>query len=650
MDHQIQSANYPNATTDVGIQGAPSPWSRMLVLRPNERGRYSLFIHPRGACIRPYLVRWDIGFPDQSGPPARIRFSPAERHRGQHEWEWLLVPWPRHLDPSWRMRTADGLPLIYPVPEEPEGLSDADLLMSQFGVMRGTFDFSRDAGLISSHKITAWSCNQPYDTKDDQGLVAPHVEQTLKWYEQQVDDFKPSEVWGLGDTGYSDGTSACNMVRQVDENPDWINRTDNSRRMRTAYGDMYRAHWSFDSMQRVMRSVPHICMWDDHEIRDGWGSEESDFQAHGIAMQGAARQAAEDYILDLGPRVRPRQAANAPIQSTQSDAHQAYIDNEVATFVFDGRSNRRYRECSGRVISDEQMGDFMLFCQRVAQNERVKTLLLGIGVPLVNLSDALEAIASTLPDWLNDMAHETRDDVRDSWNSPGNRAQLKQLMEVLLGLHRQRPDLEIATISGDIHLANAFTFQPPGFAKPIYQLTTSAITNRQSPPAIVTSLGGQDTEWSWLTDMISYVIPATCRAEFSLEGLVKGTASGLLLGTAGGALGALYGSWELAKSSDKFWLAPLLLAATPLAALLGGVIGGVSGFIFGGFSVGANHNDNPIQSVHRLWEAERNPNIMLLEQSHAGLIATLRTYDLESGHSAEDRVIRLGIDRINPWS
>ncbi|MFO7590046.1 MAG: hypothetical protein R6X23_04005, partial [Acidimicrobiia bacterium] len=84
------------------------------------------------------------------------------------------------------------------------------------------------------------------------------------------------------------------------------------------------------------------------------------------------------------------------------------------------------------------------------------------------------------------MATETgkriRDDVRDSWHSPGNRRQLSRLIDILCTLHQARPDIEIINLSGDIHTSNAFTAQPKGFAKPIYQVTSSALTNRPHLP------------------------------------------------------------------------------------------------------------------------------------------------------------------------
>lgn len=45
---------------------------------------------------------------------------------------------------------------------------------------------------------------------------------------------------------------------------------------RKALAEKYRLNWSREPVSRVMSQVPTYMMWDDHEIRDGWGSLASD--------------------------------------------------------------------------------------------------------------------------------------------------------------------------------------------------------------------------------------------------------------------------------------------------------------------------------------------------------------------------------------
>ena len=55
----------------------------------------------------------------------------------------------------------------------------------------------------------------------------------------------------------------------------------------------------------MMCTIPHLTVWDDHEIRDGWGSEEQDFAGGNPVVFEAAREIAEEFILNNGPRIRP---------------------------------------------------------------------------------------------------------------------------------------------------------------------------------------------------------------------------------------------------------------------------------------------------------------------------------------------------------
>jgi hypothetical protein len=132
----------------------------------------------------------------------------------------------------------------------------------------------------------------------------------------------------------------------------------------------------------------------------------------------------------------------------------------------------------GEVISDQQLEDFRRFCRHIQGQTAVKYLRMGNSVPFIYINDLVETLLSELELAKEDFAHEVQDDIRDSWHSPGNRRQLSALVEILRELHRARPDIEIVNLSGDIHVANAFSAQPEGFAKPIYQVTTSPLTNR----------------------------------------------------------------------------------------------------------------------------------------------------------------------------
>jgi len=142
----------------------------------------------------------------------------------------------------------------------------------------------------------------------------------------------------------------------------------------------------------------------------------------------------------------------------------------------------------GEVISDQQLADFSRYCDHIQGLPGVRYLLLGNSVPFIYVNDIIEALAAELELTATELGQHIRDDIRDSWHSPGNRRQLGRLIGILRNLHIARPDIEIINLSGDIHISNALTALPDGFSKPIYQVTSSALTNRISISDSVSNL------------------------------------------------------------------------------------------------------------------------------------------------------------------
>ena len=479
---------YPNRVTDIGLVGKPAAWQRRLLLDPRRAGPYSVLAWPTHALELRLVLRVDIEVRAGQGSPTPVLVTVPGPLRAFREWSWRLVRWPSALRLE---RSEIEAPDEPPRPSRfarPRGIERrrrpaiSTLLYEADPALEGTFSLEDDRG-ESPHRLAVWSCNQPYET-DEAGAATfnPEVPASLDWVENRVKEFAPHVVWGLGDTAYADGTEATNFVDEFYGRTDLASAPEIRDELRTAYRRMYRSHWSFPALQRMMCTIPHLTVWDDHEIRDGWGSEEQDFAGGNPVVFDAAREIAEEFILNNGPRIRPTGDGEQP------DAHQAYISGSVACFVFDGRTSRRYSDPGGRIISDDQFADFESFCRQIASDRRVRFLVMGTAVPFINLKDIVEELGSQAPKALTDLMAGIRDDIRDSWHSKGNREGLKRLVRILRNLHWRRPDIDIVNVSGDIHVANAFSFQPFGFTKALYQFTSSAITNRDHPPAALAAL------------------------------------------------------------------------------------------------------------------------------------------------------------------
>jgi len=305
-----------------------------------------------------------------------------------------------------------------------------------------------------------WSCNQPYKEHGSSVRLNKLTEGIFKWYKQMVSTIQPACIMGLGDVMYTDGISMLDWQKRIArQTADWHTQANVPRRFRQLMAECYQRHWSFPDFANVLLNYPHLFTFDDHEFRDGWGSEDVDQQDQLLGT--TARSVAEDIILGGGPRV---------CIGRECDAHQSFIHGDVGVWIFDTRTSRHYGKS---IISEQQLEDFAKFLR----DFKGKFLMLSITVPLLYLREHFVMKAAEANDTLQDL-FGFRDDARDSWRAGRNVPYLQKLIELLLAFNQNAPDVPIVVVSGDIHVGNAFTFQPKGFSKPLWQITSSALTTR----------------------------------------------------------------------------------------------------------------------------------------------------------------------------
>jgi hypothetical protein len=462
----MRSIAYPNAIDDLVVIEFRGGSRIGFLVRPVEAGLFRIVLWPEGLPDPDLAMDALIELPSSGGPPAHVAVDLAGYHgRAFATWSWALM----RTQVNWSRLHDLGRALI-----------GTDVIARN----RFTVPGSHSA---SSARFVAWSCHQPYQSANEtRAVLQGDALEILKWYSDLVREFRPDVVWGQGDTAYSDGTEATDFSNQVYDKGRWFTNPEATSWLRDEYRRMYRHFWSLEPMREVMSHFPHIFIWDDHEIHDGWGSEGKDRETGNLEMFRIAHQVANEYILNAGPRVRPQGA----------EAHQGYVMGPMAGFLFDTRSTRNYEGTRDRLISRQQLDDFVAFLDLVGRRAEVTNLVTCTSVPLVGLLTWATSVASRAPELLNDVALSgVRDDVRDSWTSPGNMEALNALLSEIRRFMVRRPDIRITNISGDIHVANAFELHIPGAPAPIHQLTTSAITNREHAPelvALITEIGDEE--------------------------------------------------------------------------------------------------------------------------------------------------------------
>ena len=113
----------------------------------------------------------------------------------------------------------------------------------------------------------------------------------------------------------------------------------------------------------------------------------------------------------------------------------------------------------------------------IRSDSTITDLVTSTSVPFVGLRSWVTELITRAPDFLNDSVLEgVRDDVRDSWTSPGNKPTLIRVLGALRSFMQSRPDVRVTNVAGDIHVAQAYAIEMPGAPGSLYQITTSALT------------------------------------------------------------------------------------------------------------------------------------------------------------------------------
>jgi hypothetical protein len=205
---------------------------------------------------------------------------------------------------------------------------------------------------------------------------------------------------------------------------------------------MYREFYSFRALNELFRRVPQVNSWDDHDVRDGWGSHGDEYDANGqlsAEMREAywlGRRAYVNQQILPGPRAGEAakfRAENVPI-------HQVFQVGAIKGFAFDTRSNRRVG-LNGEpsiVLGQAQKEAFEQWLNQTVKKDDMILLVSPMPLFLQN-----NWAATTVG------AHGgTKDDINDGWE---NHAEERKWLLTLLLEARINRGVRVITVSGDYH-------------------------------------------------------------------------------------------------------------------------------------------------------------------------------------------------------
>ncbi|MEX1081878.1 MAG: alkaline phosphatase D family protein, partial [Halofilum sp. (in: g-proteobacteria)] len=222
----------------------------------------------------------------------------------------------------------------------------------------------------------------------------------------------------------------------------------------------------------LMARIPILCMWDDHDICDGWGSlpETQLDSPMGRLVFETARELFLLFQLAAHPAEPP---PICPDRAGTSLSWRVQLPG-VALIAPDLRSERRPDQIMGPVGRD-------VFNEALAAAEDGQVFVLSSVPALGPRLSWVEAAMQQSP-----RMEKYQDDLRDQWQSRAHRDEWRVFLEHLLAVH-ERGGCRLSVLSGEIHLATRGTMAAP--SGPLHQLVASGITHPAPPKAYARALG-----------------------------------------------------------------------------------------------------------------------------------------------------------------
>jgi hypothetical protein len=232
------------------------------------------------------------------------------------------------------------------------------------------------------------------------------------------------------------------------------------------YRDLYRVAWNHPSTRDVLANVSNLMIWDDHEIRDDWGSRPNDRNP----------KSQEYYIGTLARRVfreYQRQLWNDfPIEADPEAGgleHHFHKWGEIGVMFLDERGGRSFgRDRKNPFLSTRQWDEVL--SALTAKNgffAETRALVVVTSVPLCYLSSSVSTAGSVAVD-----------DLHDHWSFANHRREQIEMIRRLREWKEAAPgEREVLVAGGDVHVGGYTDILRDG--KLIFkQLISSPITNK----------------------------------------------------------------------------------------------------------------------------------------------------------------------------
>jgi phosphodiesterase/alkaline phosphatase D-like protein len=299
------------------------------------------------------------------------------------------------------------------------------------------------------------SCHRPFAVgKDDRVEKLP----IAAVYPQMAEHLAEAEARFLllgGDQIYSDEIDPISVRYNLpgdEQHPPTLDQA------LAAYRQVSRGYLGETGFRALRQRFPTLCMWDDHDIFNDWGSR-LDKSPRDRRLFEAAARAYGEY-----------QHARNPGGTIGPPPYPWHLRWGTAAFLaVDVRSARDYP--AGTLLGGAQW-DWLKGCLRGQSDELrgVETLFVVFSIPMGHVARWMVRLVDRLPG-------EAADEARDRWSSVAFVDNRDAVLRELFAWQSAAPARQAILLSGDVHAASAFSIRRRSGPGVVQQFTSSAFTS-----------------------------------------------------------------------------------------------------------------------------------------------------------------------------
>ena len=298
------------------------------------------------------------------------------------------------------------------------------------------------------------SCNRPFETAPDGSI---HVAPVARIYAAMIEDLRQADgrfVLLIGDQIYSDELPSISIRDELPGDEQHPPPLDVAIE---AYRRISRGFLGQREFRALREAFPTLCMWDDHDIFNNWGSR-LDKTPLDYRLFEAASQVYCEYQHPRNPDAQP---GPPPYFFT-------YRWGDIGFLALDVRGARDYE--AGTLLGRQQWEAIRSHLHGPEAAD-VSTLFVVSSVPIAHVSRWMARLFAWAPG-------EGGDSVRDRWCSPAFVKSRDALLDELCAWQARDTSgrRQVILLSGDVHTASAFTIRHRHGPGVIQQFTSSALT------------------------------------------------------------------------------------------------------------------------------------------------------------------------------